>query len=229
MQASDDLTDEFRDLAGFGLFHATTDRDMSNWWHMAEVGRESWRRRAEGNLDFIPSEVQVRPQPGTNAVQVREIPPPEVMPRLATDEEIPSSAKSCRKKLVANGWTVRVEYGKHSWPKQADKVEDESGEVIEKIPYGIIESIVVKARRGDVRMFAIWMTKPWTKDGDAFKFFTAHFVPSPGKVKSTEMNKLIGSPSVIDQLEKEGGEAHDGEEAGGSASDPGDGREQPAD
>lgn len=129
-------------------------------------------------------------------VTVREIPPPEVMPRLATEDEMPDAAKQVAKKLRANDWLVRVEYGKHSWPKQAEKVENDNGDVTEKIPFGIVESIVVKGKRGGVRLFAQWMTKPWTKDGDKYKFFVAHVIPKVGKVKSAELRKVIESERV---------------------------------
>jgi hypothetical protein len=195
------VDDYFVDARGFALFQHVTGRNSQNWESLSWVSRESWRRRAEGNLDFIPSRSETG---GASAsppeIAVRAIPPPEVRPREAYADEIPRAAKQCAKKLEDNGWITRIEYGKHSWPKQAEKIEDEDGNVVERVAFGIVESIVIKARRtkGSTtqRMFAIWMTKPWTKDGDAFKFYTAHFIPDGGKVKSTEMNKLIVKPEV---------------------------------
>jgi hypothetical protein len=199
--------DYFRDALGFGLFTRITRRNSQNWESMTEVSRESWRRRAVGNLDFIPSGSGGQAVAGRVEVAVRAIPDPIVRPREATADEIPRSAKQTASKLSKHGWTVRVEYGKHSWPKQTESVEDESGEVVEKIKHGIVESIVVKARKGQRRMFAIWMTKPWTKDGDVYKFMTAHFLPNVGKVSSPEMNKQISDHA-------EGGEEDGSEEDG---------------
>lgn len=127
-------------------------------------------------------------------VTIRAIPEPEVMPRLATDEEIPSGARQVINKMTKAGWKVEVLYGKHSWPKQAEKVEDADGNLVEKIPFGIVESIVVKGRRGKQYLFAIWMTKPWTKSGDAYSFYTSHFIPDVGKVSSPELKRLIDAP-----------------------------------
>jgi hypothetical protein len=140
--------------------------------------------------DKLPHEIW-HLRTAAEAVITREIPQPEIMPRHAFADEIPRSAKIVMSKMDKAGWTVDALYGKHSWPKQAEKIENDNGDVVERVTYGIVESVVVRGRRGKQRMFAIWMTKPWTKDGDAYKFYTSHFIPEFGKVKSPEMNRLI--------------------------------------
>lgn len=213
----DEIEEFLKDARGYSLFNEVTDRNGQNWESMDEVSRESWRRRASGNLDFIPSSgSHVNAQ--VTVVEVREIPLPEVPPRPATLDEMPRAAKAMLKKLETNDWRAKVEYGKHSWPKPTEKIENEAGEVVEKIPFGIVESIVVKGRRGKQGMFAVWMTKPWTKDGDSYKFLFAHFYPGVGKVGSDDLKTLIALPEGgEDNGSIEGEAASDGDRVGVAA------------
>jgi hypothetical protein len=51
-------------------------------------------------------------------------PAPEVACRLATEEEIPRTAKTLRRKAEAAGWTVRATYARGTRPGRPPRVVD---------------------------------------------------------------------------------------------------------
>lgn len=203
------------ELAGFWLFQAVTGRDWESWRHFGPGTKLAWQGRAVGNLDFIPSYSRLRDnldQGGVTSV-VQTMPPPEVPVRIITpnetlyEREVPGAAKQMVKRLAKHGWTFDVRYCVGPWTKKAERIErtetivDKDGElaetvvVEEKIIYGQAPSVVLRFHRGEQRGFAMWLAKPWTKDGDKLKFWTAQVRPYLGKLKSDELIKVVTAPA----------------------------------
>ena len=80
-------------------------------------------------------------------------PEPEVRCRLATDAEVPRTAKALRDKATAAGWEVVATYSRGNQLYANGK------------PGGVVDCLALRMRRGDERAVAVWV------DG---KFDVAH-------------------------------------------------------
>jgi hypothetical protein len=176
---------------GYRLFNETTDRNEDDWDHLDPVSRKSWEQRAQGSRAFIPSG-HVNKMNRLEAITLA-MPAPVVPAHIVplTSPLIPNGAKLVINRLLKHGWTVLVSYCEGPWQKQTETVDGEDGE--EKIKYGQAKSVLVRARRRQQRLGALWLAKPWTKD-DGYKFYMAHVRPDIGPVKSPELKWIIETP-----------------------------------
>jgi hypothetical protein len=191
-------------LTGYDAFHWTTGRNRQNWDAMDSVSQESWWQRARGEREFIPSpnhhnheEVQtvVLPMPAPeHPVETITIDNPQI---------IPAAALQMAKRLTKHGWKFDVRYCVGPWKKKSETVpileQDEDGEWIEtgsveKASYGQAPSVVLRFRRNGQVGYAMWLAKPWTKDGDKMKFHAAQVRPGIGLLKSNELIGVITAP-----------------------------------
>lgn len=192
---------------GYGLFNHITRRGLQNWEAMDDVSRESWEQRARGERSFIPSPNHHNREEATTVVlpmpapqcPVKTIRPTDPYEKTDTGvaplylRVVPDAAKQMVKRLEKHGWKHDVRYCVGPWPMQTETEELEDG-TVEKTKYGQAPSVVLRFRRGDQVGFAMWLAKPWTKDGDKMKFHTAQVRPDVGPIKSNELIKLVTAP-----------------------------------
>lgn len=201
-------SDGWFQLTGFELFAHTTRRDRQNWDSMDAISRESWEQRARGEREFIPHQTSYANHEEATTV-VLPMPAPEHPvetirpndPYEKTDtgvaplylRVVPDAAKQMAKRLEKHGWKYDVRYCVGPWPKKSETTELEDGSE-EKVTYGQAPSIVLRFRRDGQRGYAMWLAKPWTKDGDKMKFHAAQVRPWIGLIKSSDLIKLITAP-----------------------------------
>ena len=182
---------------GYGLFNHITRRGLQNWEAMDDVSRESWEQRARGERSFIPSPNHHNREEATTVVL--PMPAPEFPVQTITPEEtlyqrvVPAAAQQMANRLTKHGWEYDVRYCVGPWSMQTETEELDDG-TVEKTKYGQAPSVVLRFRRGDQVGFAMWLAKPWTKDGDKMKFHTAQVRPNVGPIKSNELIKLVTAP-----------------------------------
>lgn len=181
-------------LTGFELFAHTTRRDRQNWDSMDAISRESWEQRARGEREFIPHQTSYTNHEEATTV-VLPMPAPEhpVETVKISDPVVPDAARQMAKRLHANGWRYDVRYCVGPWPKKTETTELEDGSE-EKVTYGQAPSVVLRFRRDGQRGYAMWLAKPWTKDGDKLKFHAAQVRPGIGLIKSNDLIKLVTAP-----------------------------------
>ena len=191
-------------LTGYEVFHLTTRRDRSSWDQMDPVSRTSWQMRADGELAFIPSEGHHNREEVTSVTL--PMPAPDSPVQTITPSEsiyarvVPAAATQMVNRLQKHGWTFDVRYCVGPWSKKSESVplleQNEDGEwvetgSVEKTTYGQAPSVVLRFRREGVAGYAMWLAKPWTKDGDKMKFHAAQVRPGIGLVKSNELIQII--------------------------------------
>jgi len=190
-------------LTGYEMFHHITGRDRGNWDHMDPVSQESWEQRARGERNFIPSPSHHNHEEAQTVVLPMPAPDEPVETVQITDPFVPTAAKQMAKRLSANGWRYDVRHCVGPWTRKVETVpvleQNEDGEWIEtgsveKARYGQAPSIVLRFRRGAQAGFAMWLAKPWTKDGDKMKFHSAQVRPEIGLVNSADLIKIINTP-----------------------------------
>lgn len=192
---------------GYGLFNHITRRGLQNWEAMDDVSRESWEQRARGERSFIPSPNHHNREEATTVVL--PMPAPDFPVRTITPSEtlyqrvVPAAAQQMANRLKKHGWTYDVRYCVGPWKKKSETIpvleQDEDGEwvetgSVEKTSYGQAPSVVLRFRRDGVVGYAMWLAKPWTKDGDKMKFHAAQVRPGIGLINSADLIKLITAP-----------------------------------
>jgi hypothetical protein len=195
-------------LTGFEVFAHITRRDRQNWDAMDEVSRASWEQRARGERDFIPSPNHHNREEATTVVLPMPAPEHPVITITPTSHYtktesgveslygvvVPAAAEQMVKRLTKAGWTFDVRYCVGPWPMKTETVELEDGSE-EKTKYGQAPSVVLRFRRGGQVGYAMWLAKPWTKDGDKMKFHTAQVRPGIGLINSADLIKLVTAPA----------------------------------
>jgi hypothetical protein len=198
-------------LTGYEVFNHTTNRGRDNWDQMDSVSKESWEQRARGERKFIPSPNHVNREEVQTVVL--PMPAPEHPVQTITAEEtlyervVPDAAKQMAKRLTKHGWTHDVRYCVGPWSKQTETTELDDGSA-EKVVYGQAPSVVLRFRRSGQSGFAMWLAKPWTKDGGKMKFHSAQVRPEVGLIKSNELIKIVTAPGgdgVSDSTREQGG------------------------
>jgi hypothetical protein len=180
-------------VGGFEMFQWTTGRGRQNWDAMDPVSQESWEQRARGEREFIPSPNHHNREEAQTVVLPMPAPDHPVETVKISDPVVPDAARQMAKRLHANGWRYDVRYCVGPWPKKSETTELEDGSE-EKVTYGQAPSVVLRFRRDGVVGYAMWLAKPWTKDGTKMKFHTAQVRPGIGLIKSSELIKLVTTP-----------------------------------
>ena len=183
-------------LSGFEVFAHTTRRGRDNWDQMDPVSRESWEQRARGERNFIPSPNHHNREEAQTVVL--PMPAPEdpmryVLLDSPEFEALPLAVHQMLKRLDKADWDWMITVCTGPWPKKSETTELEDGSE-EKVTYGQAPSVVLRFRRDGVVGYAMWLAKPWTKDGDKMKFHAAQVRPGIGLIKSNELNKLVTAP-----------------------------------
>lgn len=111
--------------------------------------------------------------------EIPELPAPEVLARPAAAGEIPKAAKDILKLATAEGWTTEASYARGPWIDADDP---------RKFAY-IVDSMLVRFRRGGQAAVACWVAKPLKKSDYGFAF--AYAGPPVRKLKSTELRALL--------------------------------------
>jgi hypothetical protein len=198
-------------LTGYEVFHLTTGRDRGNWDQLDPVSRESWEQRARGEREFIPSPNHHNREEATTVVL--PMPAPDFPVQTITPSEtlyervVPAAAQQMADRLKKHGWAYDVRYCVGPWPKKTETTELADGSE-EKVTYGQAPSVVLRFRRDGVVGYAMWLAKPWTKDGDKLKFHAAQIRPGVGLIKSNDLIKLVTAPrqsEVSDSAPRSGG------------------------
>jgi hypothetical protein len=180
---------------GYGLFNHITRRNRRNWDQMDSVSRQSWEQRARGERNFIPSPNHHNHEEAQTVV----LPMPAAeypMRYLLLDSPefyaLPQSPVQMLNRLDKHGWDWTITVCTGPWPMKTETVELEDGSE-EKTKYGQAPSVVLRFRRRDQVGFAMWLAKPWTKDGDKLKFHSAQ-VRGLGMISSPDLNKFVTAP-----------------------------------
>lgn len=188
---------------GFELFAHITRRDRQNWDAMDDVSRASWEQRARGERDFIPSPNHHNREEATTVVLPMPAPEHPVETVKVSDPVVPPAALQMAKRLNQHGWEYDVRYCVGPWPKKTEtvklQVQNEDGDWIEtgseeKTKYGQAPSVVLRFRRAGVVGYAMWLAKPWTKDGDKLKFHAAQIRPGIGLLSSPDLTRVVTAP-----------------------------------
>lgn len=183
-------------FSGFAMFQDVTDRNMQNWLAMDDVSRESWEQRARGERVFIPSPNHHNREEAQTVVLPMPAPGDPMRYVLLDSPEfyaLPQAVTQMLARLEKNDWAWVITVCTGPWPKKTETTELEDGSE-EKVTYGQAPSVVLRFRRDGVVGYAMWLAKPWTKDGDKLKFHAAQIRPGVGLVNSKTLNALITAP-----------------------------------
>lgn len=184
-------------LTGYEVFNMTTGRGRGNWDQMDDVSRTSWQMRADGELAFIPSPKHHNHEEVQTVVLPMPAPEDPMRYVLLDSPEfyaLPQAVTQMLARLDKHGWAWMITVCTGPWPKKTETVELDNGSE-EKTTYGQAPSVVLRFRRDGVVGYAMWLAKPWTKDGDKLKFHAAQVRPGVGLIKSTDLNKLLTAPT----------------------------------
>jgi hypothetical protein len=183
-------------LTGYEVFHHTTRRDRQNWDQMDPVSRRSWEMRASGELAFIPSPNHHNHEEASTVVLPMPAPDDPMRYVLLDSPEfyaLPQAITQMLARLEKHDWAWLITVCTGPWPKKTETVELENGSE-EKTTYGQAPSVVLRFSRNGVVGYAMWLGKPWTKDGDKLKFHSAQVRPKVGLVSSRELVAIITRP-----------------------------------
>jgi hypothetical protein len=146
--------------AGRALWMETMSREEYEWDLLTPLTRETWERRAAGDLSFVPSQSRFEAVGQSLPDEVLDgeqgsPPAPEHPAELidVKDKRINAGAKTVINRFLKNGWTVEVSYARGPW--------------IMTRSWHVCDSILVRARYGELRAAAQWIRKEWLEKDKA--------------------------------------------------------------
>lgn len=190
-------------MKGQELFTQVTGRDADNWAHLTDTSRASWDQRAAGTNAFVPS-THVNHVEEAPAEKVA-VPEPEVRARPIGSYPIPAGAKTVINRLKRHGWSTEVLHARGPWVKHDGEPDmyhpfaaPMLGGPCERVEIvAQTTSILVRGRRGDRKVAAIWVLRPGLKDA-SFKLHFIYTVPTPegqftGRIDSKQLKAITES------------------------------------